>query len=56
MKPQLVQLQKMSMRVTTGKVLGEDGESVGVAADAADVGIMEEDAALNINCDCFSFL
>ena len=42
--------------VTTGTVVDEDGENVGVAADAADVGIVEGDAALNGNCDCFSFL
>ena len=42
--------------VTTGTVVDEDDENVGVAADAADVGIVEGDAALNGNCDCFSFL
>ena len=42
--------------VTTGTVVDEDDENVGVAADAADVGIVEGDAALIGNCDCFSFL
>ena len=39
--------------VTTGTVVDEN---VGVAADAADVGIVEGDAAVNGNCDCFNFL
>ena len=42
--------------VTTGTVGDEEDETVGVAADTADVGIVEGDAALNRNCDCFSFL
>ena len=43
--------------ITTGKVVvDEDDENVGVTADAADVGVMEGDVALNRNCDCLSFL
>ena len=42
--------------VTTGTVVDGNDDNVGVAAEAADVGIVEGDASQNRNCDCFSFL
>ena len=42
--------------VTTGPVVDGNDDNVGVAAEAADVGIVVGDASQNRNCDCFSFL
>ena len=42
--------------VTTGTVVDGNDANVGVAAEAADVGIVEGDVSLNRNCDCLSFL